>query len=94
MTQQMIDALGLSSIITEKLMDFNVIRKGKTGMADQIILSCLMTDIHKPELKNDLGTYMHDNMTEDERLIVHKLYTGARDRVQKVDNLLNDRGQA
>lgn len=93
MTEPTINALGLSSIITERLMGFNVIRKGKTGMADQIILSCLMTDIHKPEIKNELGTYIYDHMSEDERLLVHRMYTKSKERVQEVDELFKLEGE-
>lgn len=93
MVQTAIDALGLSSIITDKLMEFKVIQKGKTGMADQIILSCLMTEIHKPELKNEMGTYIYDHMTEEERLLIHRMYTKAKERVQEVDEFLSEKGE-
>lgn len=88
MTSNAIDALGMSSIITDKLMSFGVIRKGKTGMTDQIILSCLMTDIHKPEIKGEMGRYIHDHMNEEERLLIHRMYTKSKERVQEVDELL------
>lgn len=88
MTEPAINALGLSSIITDKLMSFDVIKKGKTGMADQIILSCLMTDIHKPELKNEMGSHVYQYLNEDEKLIVQRMYTKAKERVQQVDEFL------
>lgn len=93
MVQTAIDALGLSSILTDKLMSFDVVKKGKTGLTDQIILSCLMTDIHKPELKTEMGTYIYDHMTEEERLLIHRIYTKAKERVQEVDEFLSGKGE-
>lgn len=92
MNRPMIDAVGLSSILTEKLRSFGTIKKGKERMTESIILSILATDIHKPDLKSEMGDYVYSLLNDDEKLSIHKVYTQSKVKVTEVDAYLNGRG--
>ena len=90
MNKATIQMIGLANILVDQMVTQGAIKEKQANKATNVALQVLLTHKHKPNLADDAGQYVADNLTEDEQLAIHKAEKNIKANIEKVDTFLNE----